>query len=208
MIPAAVHPDLLEASRQASPLVNRRPDRLLWFASWEARKGSWYVPGAFRAIRAHHPQTRLAIGGVGRAEADLLSWFHERDRDHIDVLPRLTIPEQVDRFSASSIFLFPSLSEGFGLALVEAMVFGMAAVTTNTAFGGDWLTDGQDARVVFPSSEHVARAVISLIGSDEIRVRIAQAGQNLARSFTLDRMTDAYEEAFLILRHSLRSRAS
>lgn len=199
MIPASVHPEVLAASHAAPPPDARPPDRLLWFASWEARKGSWYLPDAFRAIRAGHPGTRLAIGGTGRSEADLRGRFHEEDRGSIDVLPRLTIAEQAARFGEASIFLFPSLSEGFGLALVEAMAFGLAAVTTDTAFGGDFLTDDRSARVIFPSSGHIARAVLGLIRSDADRCRIATAGQSIARGFTLDRMVDAYEAAFLDL---------
>lgn len=200
MIPAALHPEVLAASRLAAPPAGRRPDRLLWFASWESRKGSYYLPDAFQAIRRSHPGAELSIGGAGRPEAEMRAHFHAEDRGFVRVLPRLTIAEQAACFESAAIFLFPSLSEGFGLALVEAMAFGLAAVTTNTAFGGDYLTDGRTARVVFPSSEHVARAAIELIGSDETRRGIAEAGRALAQGFTLDRMAEAYEAAFLELR--------
>jgi glycosyltransferase involved in cell wall biosynthesis len=207
MIAASVHPDVLAASREAASPESRRPDRLLWFASWESRKGSYYVPQAFRMIRERHPSAELTIGGAGRSEADMRGHFDPQDQGHVHVLPRLTIAEQASCFANASIFLFPSLSEGFGLALVEAMAFGLAAVTTNTAFGGDYLTDGRTARVVFPSSEHIARAVNELIGSDATRHRIAEAGRTLAQGFTLERMVDAYEAAFFNVRKRIEATA-
>lgn len=200
LIPAAVHPELLAASVAASPLSARDPHRILWFASWESRKGSYYIPGAFRLIRDAYPQARLVIGGADLSDAAIREHFGPLDRDHLEVLPRLSSAEQISEFERSGIFLFPSLSEGFGLALVEALCFGLAAVTTNTAFGGDYLTDGVHARIVFPSTGHIARGVTDLMGSDERRLRIASAGRDLAQTFTLDRMADSYEAEFFRLR--------
>jgi glycosyltransferase involved in cell wall biosynthesis len=205
MISAAVHPELLDASRNHSPLRARPPADILWFASWESRKGSYYVPAAFRRLRKTVPDAKLTLGGTGMPPAALASQFDPRDRASIEVLPKISIEEQIGRFNRSSIFLFPSLSEGFGLALVEAMCFGLAAVTTNTAFGGDELADGESARIVFPSSEHIAGALIDLATSNDRRAKIAEAGRKIASTFTLDRMADAYEQAFQELRDNRRA---
>ena len=96
----------------------------------------------------------------------------------------------------SSLFLFPSISEGFGLALPEAMAFGVAAITTNMGFGGDWLSDGKDARVVAPSAEHLGQAMIDLMRDPEGREAMAERGRLLAREFTLERMVENYETEF------------
>jgi glycosyltransferase involved in cell wall biosynthesis len=82
------------------------------------------------------------------------------------------------------------------------MCFGLAAVTTNTGFGGDYLTDGVNAAVIPPSSEHLARAVHTLLQDPARHARLAAAGREAARSFTLARMAAAYERAFTELRPS------
>ena len=204
MISAAVHPELLDASETYAPPQTRAPGDILWFASWESRKGSYYVPAAFRKLRETYPEARLTIGGTGMSHEALASQFDPLDRANIKVLPRISIDEQIKLFNQSSIFLFPSLSEGFGLALAEAMCFGLAAVTTSTAFGGDELIDGQSARIVFPSSEHIARALIELMASTETRIRIAEAGRTIAKRFTMDRMVDEYERVFRELRSTVQ----
>jgi glycosyltransferase involved in cell wall biosynthesis len=196
LIPGAVHTDLLEASELWRPLKTRNPSRILWFASWEARKGSFYVPGVFREVRRKRPDATLVIGGSGKAPQDLLNAFAPEDRDAVQVLGHISITEQIKLLNECSIFLFPSISEGFGLALPEAMCFGLAAVTTQTAFGGDYLVDDKNAKIVFPSRHYISRALLDLIENDELRHRIGTAGRDLARAFTAERLLTNYEKAF------------
>jgi glycosyltransferase involved in cell wall biosynthesis len=196
LIPPAVHPELLEASSSIVPLLGRDPAALLWFGTWEARKGAHYVPRAFHEIRARHPDATLTLGGTGRSEPDLRALFAPEDRHAVTVLGRISNAEQAEVFNRASIFLFPSLSEGFGLALAEAMCFGLAAVTTSTAFGGDFLTEGVDARIVPASSAHLARAVNTLIDEPSDRAALAERGRAIARTFTVERSATAYASLF------------
>jgi glycosyltransferase involved in cell wall biosynthesis len=195
-IPAAVHPELLAASAVIAPVNERQPGQVLWFGTWESRKGSWYVPEAFRIARAARPTTRLIIGGTGRSQSDVARYFAEEDRDAVTVLPRVTRAEQIDLMNKSELFLFPSLSEGFGLALPEAMSFGLAAVATGTGFAADHLVDRVHARVVATSSEHLGRAMLELLSDSELRARVGMQGRDVARSFTPERMVDGYERLF------------
>lgn len=205
LVPAAVHPDLLRAAEQAPAPAEHEPDHVLWFATWEARKGAFYVPAAFRALRRRRPGARLTVGGTGRPPGEVLAAFAPQDRAAVTVLGRISREEHAALLGRASVFLFPSLSEGFGLALPEAMAFGCAAVTTGTAFGGDHLQDGVDARVVPATSEHIARALLDLLGDDARRTRVATAGQALARTFTVERMLDGYET---VMRSRTRAGAS
>jgi len=195
-VPAAIHPELLSASDELAALTGRDPAKVLWFASWEARKGSAYVAGAFRLLRAARSEATLVVGGTGRSHAQITAGFDPRDRDAVTVLPRISRAEHAALMRTCSLFLFPSLSEGFGLALPEAMAFGLAAVTTSAAFAGDHLTDGIHARVVPPTTVHLGQALVELAGDDQRRHALALRGRELARGFTLERMLDAYEGLF------------
>ncbi len=195
-IPAAVHPEHLAESADIRPLDQRAPGQLLWFGTWETRKGAWYIPAAFRMLRAVRPDARLLVGGTGKSQEEIAGHFAPEDRDAVTVLPRVSRAEQIRLMNESQVFLFPSLSEGFGLALPEAMCFGLAAVTTLVGFGADHLTDRVDARVVLATSEHIGRALIDLVQDDDARQRMATRGRELARSFTPERMVDGYEQLF------------
>ena len=196
MIPPAVHPELFAASERVTPVEQRPATSLLYFGTWESRKGSYYVPAAFRQIREQRPEAMLTIGGAGRMQDRIRAEFDPRDRDAIIVKPRISNDEHAALMNGNAIFLFPSLSEGFGLALLEALCFGLAGVTTNTGFGADFLRDDVSAKLVFASSQHIARATLDLMENHQRRHDIARQGRDVARSLTAARMADAYEALF------------
>jgi glycosyltransferase involved in cell wall biosynthesis len=118
-------------------------------------------------------------------------------RERVRVLPRISIDEQIAELNGHAIFLFPSLSEGFGFALLEAMAMGLAPVTTMTGMGADWLVDREHAMIVPAGSAlHIAEAVSSLIRNPELRVSVARNAARLASRFTIDAFVEGYEAAF------------
>jgi glycosyltransferase involved in cell wall biosynthesis len=197
-IPLSVHPEILAAGANAATPESRPPASFLWFGSWVDRKGVHYLPGAVRLIAARHPEARFTLGGTGVAPDDLLQKFAPETRDRITVLPRISREEQIENFSRNAIFLFPSLSEGFGYALIEAMCMGLAPITTTTGMGGDYLTNRQNAMIVPPTSaEAIAESASELIEKPDLRCRLARAAQQVAGQFTTESMIDAYEATFL-----------
>ena len=192
-IPLAVHPGISEAARSISAPSTRNPLRLLWFGSWVARKGAYYLPRAFELIVDRCPDAHLTIGGTGLPEERLRKYFKPSLWPRINILPRISVEEQIALFDRSSIFLFPSISEGFGYAILEAMSLGLAVVTTQTGMGSDYLRDGETASIVpFGSSLHLANAAVRLIEDSRLRSSIARKGQALSGEFTIKRFTEEY----------------
>lgn len=86
----------------------------------------------------------LAIGGVGKRRN--LDRIKEAAKDYNLIITSETIPLLDDKdmsvlYSAASILLYPSLYEGFGLPVLEAMASGLPVITSNTSslpeVGGD-----------------------------------------------------------------------
>ena len=182
-----VLPEIAEAAKRTSAR-GRDPKKLLWFGSWTDRKGVNYLAEAFTAILQEVPDATLTIGGTDRTESQILANFPGRAHPSIRVLKRISVQEQIGEYASNAIFLFPSLSEGFGLALLEAMSMGMAPVSTLTGFAADHATPGKDiVAVPMANSERLAAAVVELIRDDAKRVEIASTAQKLASQFTLER---------------------
>jgi glycosyltransferase involved in cell wall biosynthesis len=196
-IPLAVHPGIVEAAKAVPDPVTRSPLRLLWFGSWVTRKGANYLPRAFELIVDRCPDAHLTVGGTGLPAERLRKYFKPSLWPRIDFLPRISVEEQITLFGRSSIFLFPSISEGFGYALLEAMSLGLAVVTTQTGMGGDYLRDGETALIVpFESSLHLANAVVRLIEDSRLRSSIAKRGQALSAGFSIEQFTNEYAASF------------
>ena len=106
------------------------PGQLLFVGSWIARKGIRTLAAAFTALAPRHPEARLALVGVGAAEATVLASFPPELRGRIGVVPSAA-PEVIAAWMArAAVVLFPSFSEGFGLVAAEAAAVGAPLVAS------------------------------------------------------------------------------
>jgi len=73
------------------------------------------------------------------------------------------------------VFIHPSLSEGFGMVIVEAMSFGLPVIATNVGGIPEIITNGQNGLLVEPSSAEAIENVLSLLISDkELNSRLSK----------------------------------
>jgi glycosyltransferase involved in cell wall biosynthesis len=84
----------------------------------------------------------------------------------------------------ADIFVFPSLYEGFGLALLEAMASALPIVTTAVGVAADALRDREDA-VLVPKRDPAALvgAVERLIADQALRERLGAAARRRALDY-------------------------
>jgi glycosyltransferase involved in cell wall biosynthesis len=85
-------------------------------------------------------------------------------------------------YAGALAFALPSVYEGFGLPVIEAMAAGVPVVAADvTALPG---TAGGAARLVAPEGEAFADALLALAGDPQERARLRAAGLDRARAFT------------------------
>lgn len=194
MVALPVHSQILAAGASAPLQDQRNPMSLLWFGSWVERKGMYYMPRAFEQIVKCYPEARLTIGGTGLPAAAILADFPSSIHANITVLPRVSVEEHIALMRDHAIFLFPSISEGFGLAVIEALSMRMAVVTTQTGIGGDMLRDYKNARIIPASSaRHIADATIELIANTELRRNMGDTAVQFAQQFRVSEFAAQYE---------------
>ena len=98
-------------------------------------------------------------------------------------------------YSGAALFVFPSLHEGFGLPLLEAMACGVPVVTSNISSMPE--VAGDAAVLVNPrDADGLAAAIARLLRDEGLRDRLREAGIARARQFsweaTARRTLDAY----------------
>lgn len=108
-------------------------------------------------------------------------------------------------YNLSTVFLYPSLAEGFGMPLVEAMACGAPVITSNTSclpeIAGDAaiLTDPMNI-------DSIANAIKGLSNNEDLRIRKITEGFSNAKRFnwtkTAEQVYEIYEEVWL---HSKRT---
>jgi glycosyltransferase involved in cell wall biosynthesis len=92
-------------------------------------------------------------------------------------------------YNGADVFAYPSLYEGFGLPIVEAMACGTPVITSNVTSLPE--VAGEAALLVDPKSEdEVAAALDRLLNDPALRAKMRDLGTARSREFTWRRMAD------------------
>ena len=87
-------------------------------------------------------------------------------------------------YRESDIFVFPSLWEGYGIVLAEAMAHGLPVVATNVSAIPEIVRNGENGILVPPGNvEALTEALAELLDNAELRQQLADKSIEIAKSF-------------------------
>ncbi len=111
----------------------------------------------------------------------MLADFPPVVRPRVQVIPRLERLALVDVYREADVMIAPSLYEGFGVALVEAMAARLPIVTTRVGVAADALADGESALII-PTrhAQAIVREVERLLADAGLRERLGEAAGDAA----------------------------
>jgi glycosyltransferase involved in cell wall biosynthesis len=165
------------------------PDRfILYVGAIEPRKNLPRLVEAFATARRRGvPHELVCVGPYGWSSRDLYAHvdrLHLQDVVHFTgYLPAEDLPAV---YSAAEFFVFPSLYEGFGLPVIEAMACGTPTITSRTSSLEEIAADA--ALTVDPCDVGaLADAMVSLAGDAGLRHTLARRGLQRAREFSWSR---------------------
>jgi 1,2-diacylglycerol 3-alpha-glucosyltransferase len=92
--------------------------------------------------------------------------------------------------AAADLFVFPSATETFGIAMIEAMAAGCAVVAVRAAASSDLLRDGETGRLVQAEPRPFADAVRDLLAQPAQRRAMGGAARAAAAEYDQARVTD------------------
>lgn len=103
-----------------------------------------------------------------------------------------SVTDTRDMLAAMDIFVFPSVKEGLGIALLEALAAGRPCIASKTGGIEDIIKDRENGILVdVGDSGAIARAALELLADENLRLNLGRSGRRLVQSrFTLDRMAD------------------
>jgi glycosyltransferase involved in cell wall biosynthesis len=149
--------------------------RVLYVGSLGQRKGLSYL---FQAIDLLGPKVELTL--VGRKAAAGCRPLEEAVRRH-HWMPTLPHGEVLAQMQRHDVLVLPSLFEGFGLVILEAMAQGLPVITTAHTAGPDLISEGGDGFIVpIRSAEAIAGKLDWLAGNPKILQEMKQAARKKA----------------------------
>jgi glycosyltransferase involved in cell wall biosynthesis/peptidoglycan/LPS O-acetylase OafA/YrhL len=184
------------AEPPADPAERKRaigldPDRrLVGFVGWLLPvKGPQHLLNAMARVWEEHANVDLVFVGRGELEGALgaqASFSGHGDRVHF-----LGWREDVRAIMPLfDLFVLPSLNEGMGRVLVEAMAAGRPVVASRTGGIPDLVRHGRNGLLVTPQNElELAESISLVLGNPALADRMGDAGRVVCREFSLDAMT-------------------
>ncbi|MGD2144883.1 MAG: glycosyltransferase family 4 protein [Anaerolineae bacterium] len=167
------NPQDAEGLRARLGLQERR--LLLYVGFCTPRKGLDYLAQAMRFLP---PDVQLLL--VGRWETNYRSKFYRAlgtASDRVVELGYVSDEELPNYYALADLFVFPTLLEGFGLPLVEAMACGTPVVTTSAGSSAE--VAGPGGRIVPPRDPRaLANAINELLKDPELRSHLSKAGRD------------------------------
>lgn len=172
----------LAAVEPASLPAGLSPGFLLAVGTIEPRKNYPRLLAAYRLLKERGLNVPLVVAGR-------VGWAYGNALEELRAEPGVRLLGHVDDgtlralYRSAAVLAFPSLYEGFGLPLLEAMAEGLPAVVG--AAGGLLELAGDAALVVDPLDvEAIAGALATLLEDPELRQRLAAAGQRRAAAYS------------------------
>jgi glycosyltransferase involved in cell wall biosynthesis len=158
------------------------PKLVLSVGAIQRRKNIARLVKAFELLPA---EWRLALAGApdGFGAAEELRAVEESPaRARIDVLGYVSSGQLDDLYRRASIFAFPSLDEGFGMPILEAMAHGVPVLTSNCSAMPE--VSGGAAFLVDP--QNIGDALLNLATDESLRETLIRRGRERIKPMTWD----------------------
>lgn len=171
--------------RQLAVPPASREKTILTVGAIQKRKNLIRLVEAFETLGA---DWKLVLAGSsGYGAADILARIDSSPaRARIQVTGYITPEELGGWYSRSSIFAFPSLDEGFGMPVLEAMAAGIPVVTSNRSALAEVAADA--ALLVEPErTESIAEALHTLTTNHPMWQELQQRGRARAKVFSWEK---------------------
>ena len=162
------------------------------------QKGFGYLIKAVDILKRQGMKCRLVIIGEGPERKTLLNLVESLGVR--DVVAFLGLQKNPYKYLAkATLFVLPSLYEGFPNILVEAMALGVPCIATCCPTGPEEIiTEGVNGLLVSPASEKaLAEAIMRLLKDPDLRKQLADAGKKRVEDFRVEKIVKEYENLIL-----------
>ena len=169
---------------------------ILHVGAIQSRKNVARLVQAFETVP---PDWRLVLAGsAGFGSGEILRGIGASPAsDRISLLGYVSNEALADCYARSTILAFPSLDEGFGIPILEAMAAGLPVLTSNRSAPAE--VAGSAALLVNPESvEELGEALCRMIADDQLRENLKLKGLARAAEFTwpqaVEKTWEVYQE--------------
>lgn len=168
--------------------------RVIYVGAISVNKGVYYLLEAFKQLRL--PNSELVL--IGRLQPHCKSIITKYDGlfKHISHVPN---DQLANRYGNSSVFAFPSLTEGFAMVINEAMACGLPSIVTENASG--YVRNDIDGFVIpIRDIETLKEKILFFYENEDRRKEMGKSARKYVENFTWkkygEKLIEFYKEVY------------
>lgn len=179
---------------KVSPLTQKR---VIAVGRYVYQKGFDLLLQAWAKVEKQHSDWELAIYGMGDRTPyeQIVEGLHiDRNRCHLNG----ATDDIKQEYLNSSLFVFSSRFEGFGMVLIEAMACGLPVISFDCPCGPKDIVRHQEDGLLVPSGDvaKLSDAIHQLLSDDGLRHQMASKAIVNVRRFELSEIADRWKDLF------------
>jgi glycosyltransferase involved in cell wall biosynthesis len=196
---ATFSPDRFQLGARVRKELGCTEDHLLVCAvgRLSPEKGHGFLLAAFREVVVAVPEARLVLVGEGPLRSRLQAQVAGLTlSDHVIFVGYRDDVEAV--IAASDLLVMPSLREGFGDPIIEAMALGRPVIASRVGGIVETVHDGETGLLVPPGDpDALAQAIVNLLRDPQARERMGLRGRQVALGeFGVERLADGLAKLY------------
>ena len=180
----------------------KRKGQILFLGEIGERKGCFDIPAVFEKAVKEQEGAFLVMAGDGETETVKKLFAEKKLLDRVSFPGWVKGKEKARLLEESSIFLFPSYNEGMPMALLEAMAYGLAVVTTDVGGIPGLIENGKSGFICEPGGiEELSGRLKILLEDDAMRESFGKlAREQVIKSYSkeshMEKLLGLYKEVF------------
>jgi len=163
-------------------------------------KGVTYLVSAKAKVIEKYPKSILVLVGKGDDKGEEETKLKEQV-ENLGLADRVLFlgwrPDVDEIMGCFDIFVLPSLNEGMGRVLVEAMAAGLPIVASRVGGIPDLIKDGKNGLLVPPAdASALGNTISALLEDKEKRKRMGEAGKKMCRPYSAEAMVEQIDDLY------------
>ena len=167
-----------------------KPVKLFFIGSNFEHKNILTVVEAVKMLKAKGIETLFNIAGLETVYTDIIRKYITENnlQENVKILGKISNEQVEELYKTSDIFVFPSLIEGFGIPLLEAMNYGLPVISSNKTVMPEVVGDA--GILIEPTSENFAEKIEYLINNPQFIEELTQKGYKRIKNFSQEKFNE------------------
>jgi glycosyltransferase involved in cell wall biosynthesis len=181
-----------------SPRLSEQPLQLLFLSRLNQKKNIPLLLSALKKVVERHIPLTLRIAGkpdpgMENYERELRELVKQMELDNfVNFIGFVEGEQKINELRKSHVFVLPSYDENFGIAVAEAMAYGLPVIISNrVALAEDVITNNAGVVIDCEDVDGLAEAIETFYKDENLRLKMSQQSRCLASRFSWSSTADA-----------------